>query len=116
MKTYYCDCERYCQGDQRVVVLKATYFGHKKYCDLTRGVHCARTSRSGQVHLTVPIPMLFWNSFNSPDGPSPSGKAFLFTLTEEHCRKHVYRCVDLYCQQVGNIVAVSHGVMLEIMK
>jgi hypothetical protein len=32
MKTYYCNCEKYCQGDRRVVS-KTTYFVHKKYCD-----------------------------------------------------------------------------------
>ena len=30
MKTYYCDCKKYCQGDQKVVS-RATYFNHKKH-------------------------------------------------------------------------------------
>jgi len=30
MKTYYCDCEKYCQGERKVVS-KTTFFNHKKY-------------------------------------------------------------------------------------
>ena len=38
-------------------------------------------------------------AFHPNPGPiklllTPSGKVFLFTLREEHCRKHVYRYVD----------------------
>jgi hypothetical protein len=33
MKTYYCNCEKYCQGEQKVVS-KTTFFNHKKYRDL----------------------------------------------------------------------------------
>jgi hypothetical protein len=31
-KTYYCDCKRYCDGQQRVIS-KSTFFAHKKYRD-----------------------------------------------------------------------------------
>jgi hypothetical protein len=33
MKTYYCNCEKYCQGDRKEVS-KTTFFKHKKYRDL----------------------------------------------------------------------------------
>jgi hypothetical protein len=33
MKKYYCNCEKYCQGDQKEVS-KTTFFNHKKYRDL----------------------------------------------------------------------------------
>ena len=31
-KIYWCDCEKCCKGQERVVS-KGTYFAHKKYCD-----------------------------------------------------------------------------------
>ena len=56
-KTYYCDCQRYCDGRTRVVK-QATYYNHAKYCNHLQ------FSAEFQEYLNANLPIFRSSAYN----------------------------------------------------
>jgi hypothetical protein len=59
MKTYYCNCEKHCHGEQRTVS-KMTYFSHKKYRDPLSQYSEPLHEYLQQHPIIVPVPGSSW--------------------------------------------------------